>query len=102
MCFTQSAKVALRFVDHICPGDKVAIVKPAVKSLTKNNIIFSLTDPLIPWKRSPDTPLPQILPANDLDKAQYSTFDFVTPSVELVGCVPVDSVCAGTFCDSQS
>ena len=105
ICFTQSAtdtKIAPRFSDHISPGDTVSTVNPAVKSLRKDNIIFSLTDPLILREAKSYLLEPQILPANDLDKAQYSTFDFVTNSLQLIGAVLLDSVSSDTFCDSQS
>ena len=94
------SKTTLRFSNLIRPGCEVAIVNPQVRSFLGDNIVVSISHPIVPVV-IPSDPRAVLPPAN-LEKPHYAYFNFITHSLRLISCVPLDSVCSGTFCDSQT
>ena len=97
-----ASKQALRFSNHMAPGDNVFVIMPRVISyLGPQNPEVLTSDPIIPIATSAMLQRP-ILPPADVDAPNYTFFDFVTHSLNIFCATPQDNVCTGTFCDSQT
>ena len=104
LCFTENAsqtQKVLKWSPNIYPGCQVWVMNPRVQSFVQDNAIIILNEPLIPLPDQQSENV-NVFPPVNMVKAQYSSFDFVSTSVHLRSAVPVDGVCAGSFCDSQS
>ena len=97
-----ASKQALRFSNHMAPGDNVCVIMPRVISyLGPQNPEILTSDPIIPIARTAFLERP-ILPPADVDAPNYTYFDFVSNSLNVFSATPQDNVCTGTFCDSQT
>ena len=104
LCFTENAhqtQTVLKWSPRICPGSRVIVVSPRVQSFMEDNPVIVLKEPLIPTADGIDE-IFQVPPPVNMTKAQFSGFDFVTKSFFLMSAAPVDGVCSGVYCDSQS
>ena len=92
-----TSKQALRFSNHMAPGDNVYVIKPRVISYLGPEYPEVLTsDPIIPIASTALLEQP-ILPPADVDAPSYTFFDFVTRSLDVFSATPQDNVCTGIF-----
>ena len=103
LIFTQNAqesKMMLRYSDHLYPGHGVYLVNPQLMNFIGDNTVVCSKNPLIPFAE--DVAPINILPPCNMEKPHYAFFNFTTNKMHFASAAPIDSVCNGRFCDSQS
>ena len=96
---TSESTTTLRFSNLIRPGCEVAIVNRQVRSFLGDNIVVSISHPIVPVVIPLDPRA--VLPPANLEKPHYVYF-IIKHSLRLISCATLDSVCSGTFCDSHT
>ena len=97
-----ATKLNLKFSQHMSPGSPLYIIMPRIVSfLSPQNPEIVSADPLIPVPTNSFRQL-YTLPPADVDSPNFTWFDFASNSVEVFQANAQDSVCIGTFCDSQT
>ena len=85
---TFKSKTTLRFSNLIRPGCEVAIVNRQVRSFLGDNIVVSISYPIVPVVIPLDPRA--VLPPANLEKPHYAYFNIITHSLRLIFCVPLD------------
>ena len=104
LCYTENGNMTqtvLKLSPQIHPGCKVWVVNARVQPFVKKNVIITLQESLVPFlnQQIPDA---KLQPLKTKTKTPILGFDFASKSEYLRSLVPVDGVCAGSFCDSRS
>ena len=77
------------------------VLNARMQPFVKENVIITLQEPLVPFLNQ-QIPDENLRPTKTKTKTPILGFDFTSKSESLRSAVPVDGVCAGSFCDSRS